>query len=56
MVKADRYKTCIRWHSDDVTGTAMQTPIDEAARFILDVKAGKFDHLLKDDAYVEPFK
>jgi hypothetical protein len=53
MIQADRYKTNIRWSSDK-TGTTLHTPLDEAARFILDVKAGKYDHLLLDEAYVDP--
>lgn len=56
MVEADRYKDTIRWRSKGVTETVMQTPVEEASRFILDVKAGKFDHLIKDDAYVSPFE
>lgn len=54
MVQADRYKTNIRWTSDK-TGTTLHTPLDEAARFVLAVKAGEYDYLLLDDAYVDPF-
>ncbi len=56
MVKADRYKHCIRWHSVDASGTVLQTSIEEARQFIQDVKDGKFDSILDDNAYVEPFK